>query len=203
MAFASTARCFRNAHVIYLNASVSTLTMASTCRRAFPITAKQLKYLVQRGYLGLPAISRKEIWDKSKADKFAKAVAILQTTWLAAQIVTRAIQHLPITPLELFSLALALTSLNTQWFWLNKPLNVSSPTVLPMDAAVTEILLGAGEAAKKPFRDGPLDFIESDIYQGSYWSETLLHWILHIGLQERPMQRKVFIAFFSLNQMVV
>ncbi len=149
----------------------------------------QLKYLVQGGYLSLPAISKKEIWDKSKADKFAKTVAILQTTWLATQIIARAAQHLPITPLELFSLALSLTSLSTQWFWLNKPLDVASPTALTMKTSITDILIQAGDAAKEPFRTTPLDFIEPDIYQSSSWSEIVLRWILRRGLQTRPILR--------------
>ncbi|MCJ1353883.1 MAG: hypothetical protein MMC33_003870 [Icmadophila ericetorum] len=157
--------------------------------RAFPITAKQLQYLVRQDFLDIPTISEKEIWDKSKADKFAKTVAILQATWLATQIIIRAVEHLPITPLELFSLALAFTSLSTQWFWLSKPLNVASPTTLTPKTSIAAILIQAGDAAKEPFRTSPLDFVERDIYQSSIWSTTVLSWILCRGLQTRPMQR--------------
>jgi len=32
----------------------------------FPVTAKQIHYLVQKEYMHVPGITRKEIWDKSK-----------------------------------------------------------------------------------------------------------------------------------------
>lgn len=149
----------------------------------------QLQYLVKKGYLSLPAITKEEIWDKSKADKFAKALAILQTTWLAIEMIARAVQHLPIIPLELFSLALAFTSLSTQWFWLNKPLNVASPTVLTLNSSIASILIQAGDVAKEPFRTTPLDFIEPGVYQSCSWSERAFRWMLRRGLQTRPVLR--------------
>ena len=48
----------------------------------FPVTAKQIYCLVKMKYLPMPAITREEIWDKSKADKFAKTIAGLQASWL-------------------------------------------------------------------------------------------------------------------------
>ncbi|KAL9116693.1 MAG: hypothetical protein Q9187_006782 [Circinaria calcarea] len=156
---------------------------------SFPITARQLKYLIRRGYLSLPDISKEEIWDKSKADKVAKILAILQTSWLGTQTLARAIQGLPITPLELFTLAVALNSLTTLWLWLNKPLDVGSPTVLTIQTNVATILVQAGHTAKEPFCDTPLDFIEPGIYQSRSWNETLLRWIVHQGIQSRPIHR--------------
>lgn len=82
----------------------------------FPITAKQVKYFVQHKYMKVPAISTKEIWDKSNADKFAKYIAYFQTSWLATQTVGRAAAHLPITPIELSKVALSFCSLTTLWF---------------------------------------------------------------------------------------
>lgn len=45
----------------------------------FPVTAKGIHYLVKEKYLDVPAISEKEIFDKTKADYFTKTVACLQT----------------------------------------------------------------------------------------------------------------------------
>ena len=74
--------------------------------RLFPATAKQVYYLIRKKYMQMPAITRKEILDKSKADKVAKTIAGLQAGWLAAQVTARALQQLPITLLELSALAL-------------------------------------------------------------------------------------------------
>ena len=171
---------------LYLSDGLYCCTSNSGC---FPITARQLKYLIQKSYLSLPTISEKEIWDKSKADKVAKILAIFQTSWLGTQTLARAIQHLPITPLELFTLAVALNLLSTLWLWLNKPLDVGSPTVLTLDTSIAVILAQAGRIVKEPCRDTPLDFIESEIYQSRSWNERVLHWILHQGIQSRPMLR--------------
>jgi hypothetical protein len=72
---------------------------------AFPINGKQLHWLVMHGYIEFPTINEREIWDKSKAAGFAKLVICLQTGWLAIQCICRAIQHLPITTLELTTLS--------------------------------------------------------------------------------------------------
>ena len=40
-----------------------------------PITAKQVHYLVESKYIPMPCVSKAEIWDKGKADRFTKYVA--------------------------------------------------------------------------------------------------------------------------------
>jgi hypothetical protein len=48
--------------------------------KAFPVTSKQVHWLVKKNYIDLPPVTAKEIEDKSKADTFAKAVTIIQTS---------------------------------------------------------------------------------------------------------------------------
>ena len=151
---------------------------------SFPVTAKQVHYLVQQRYLPMPKITKKEIWDKSKADMFAKIIAGFQAAWLVAQVVARGFQHLPVTLLELSTVALITCTGAALLFWTNKPLNVETPTNLELDCSVAEILLRAGDAAGAPFQDTPLDFVEPNLYTSSqlplasYW-----------GVQERPLPR--------------
>ena len=151
---------------------------------SFPITAKQVHYLVQQRYLPLPNITKKEIWDKSKADMFAKVVAGFQAGWLVAQVIARAIQHLAVTLLELSTVALITCTGAALFFWFNKPLNVETPTNLQLEFGIAEILVRAGESAKAPFRDTPLDFIEPNIYTSSQMPLAGC-W----GVQERPLPR--------------
>ena len=151
---------------------------------SFPITAKQVHYLVQQRYLPIPNITKKEIWDKSKADMFAKTVAGFQAGWLVTQVIARGIQHLPVTLLELSTVALMPCTGAALFFWFNKPLNVETPTNLQLEFSVAEILVRAGEPAKAPFRDTPLDFIEPNIYTSSQMPLASC-W----GVQERPLPR--------------
>ena len=151
---------------------------------AFPVTAKQIHYLVQKGHLAMPKVTKKEIWDKSKADRLAKTIAASQAAWLAAQVIARGMQHLPITLIELSTVALITCTGATAFFWFQKPLGVETPTGLYLDTTIAQVLKLAGDEAKAPFADTPMDFIESRIYTSSqmplrqYW-----------GVQERPLPR--------------
>ncbi|KAI9771735.1 MAG: hypothetical protein M1839_002749 [Geoglossum umbratile] len=156
---------------------------------AFPVTAKQIHYLVTEEYIPMPTITQREIWDKSKADKFAKTITGLQTLWLMTQIIARAIQRLPVTPLELSTLSIVCCSLTTLYFWLSKPLDVNATTLLTTSTPISAILLRAGASANDPFRDTPLDFVEPRTYMSSKWYERLLRLILRLGLQSRPLAR--------------
>jgi len=44
----------------------------------FPINGQQLYYLVEQKYLPFPDVMEKTIWDKNKADGFARAVTIVR-----------------------------------------------------------------------------------------------------------------------------
>jgi hypothetical protein len=73
------------------------------------------------------------ITDKSKADGFVKLVACTQATWLVTQYIGRAIQHLPITTLELSCTAYVLYALVVYVLWWKKPLDVLTPTIIPFN----------------------------------------------------------------------
>ena len=46
----------------------------------FPVSAKQVEFLVMHKIMPLPTILQKEVTDKSKADKITKTLAVFQTT---------------------------------------------------------------------------------------------------------------------------
>jgi hypothetical protein len=78
----------------------------------------------------LPDIPHTLILDKSKADSFAKGIVIVQASWLVLQCITRWIAHLPVTKLELNTLAHAVCALVVYALWWDKPLDVRDPTLL-------------------------------------------------------------------------
>ena len=126
---------------------------------SFPINADSVHYLVSRGYISMPSISRKEIWDKSKADLFAKAAALIQGTWIVAQSIARGVAHLPLAPLELFTLAFVTSTCMSYYFWWRKPQHVEVPMVLSCRCRVAEILADAG-VPSDGYVDTPMDFVE-------------------------------------------
>ncbi len=72
----------------------------------------------------LAAISPETIEDKSKGDALFKTISILQLSWFVVQCIARALQHLPITLLEMTALAFAGLSIIMYSLWWYKPLNV-------------------------------------------------------------------------------
>ena len=151
----------------------------------FPVTARQLQYLIKRTYVTIPTITRDEIWDKSKADSFAKVVASLQSAWFVVQIVARAFQKLPVTLFELSTIALMTCTAATLFFWFCKPLSVETPTILRTPVKIAQILAEANtKKAEKPYSYTPLDFADELDYTSTQMPFNHL-W----GIKDRPLPR--------------
>ena len=71
--------------------------------------------------------TEEEINDRGKSDWLAKSLVLLQTSWFVMQCIARAKEHLPITHLEIVTLAYAAMNFVIYIFWWNKPLNVNRP----------------------------------------------------------------------------
>lgn len=145
-------------HAFYTNAGGFVLETPDF--PSFPINASSICYLCRNGWTEAPKISRENIWDRSKADLFAKGVALVQTAWLLVQSVARAVQMLSITPLELFTVVFTLPTIATAYFWANKPQNVAEPTKIKVEWTLATLLIAAGDTAERPYVDTPMDFIE-------------------------------------------
>jgi len=85
---------------------------------------EQLQSYSLTGNGDFPRISKAEIEDKSKGDAISKGVVILQTGWFVLQCITRGAQGLPITELELVTVAFAALNFLIYVLWWNKPQNV-------------------------------------------------------------------------------
>ena len=71
--------------------------------------------------------TEEEIKDKGKSDWLAKSLVLLQTSWFVMQCIARAVERLPVTHLEIVTLAYAAMNFVIYVFWWNKPLNVNRP----------------------------------------------------------------------------
>jgi hypothetical protein len=80
--------------------------------------------------LGDLCLSRDEILDKSKADNLLKAVAALQILWLIVSVITRMVYDLPISLLEVCTVAFAALAVATYAANLAKPKDVDVPVIL-------------------------------------------------------------------------
>lgn len=157
-------------HAFYLN--MGGVWIQPRDSQSFPINAAQLSYLLAEGYISVPSLTKDEIWDKSKADSFAKIMACGQIGWLVLQCVGRAIQRLPITPLELATVGFAIPSLATFALWFEKPVDVDTPTRISV-ADTTEELLERLSPRIYRWWQTPLDFINA-VNSPSFTSEIIL-----------------------------
>ncbi|KDQ49497.1 hypothetical protein JAAARDRAFT_42807 [Jaapia argillacea MUCL 33604] len=74
-----------------------------------------------------PQITEAEIQDKSKRDALSKAVIMVQTAWFILQCIARLFEHLPITEIEVVTLAFTVLNLLTYTLWWSKPADVRFP----------------------------------------------------------------------------
>ena len=78
----------------------------------------------------LPITTEEDIRDRSKSDAFTKAFAFIQCAWLITQCITRAAVGLPLTELELMTIAFIIAALVMYGLWWRKPFDVQRATML-------------------------------------------------------------------------
>ncbi|KAJ7450759.1 hypothetical protein FB451DRAFT_1566418 [Mycena latifolia] len=93
------------------------------------VTKKQIQHpLFGPQYLAaIRQIKTEDIMDKGKGDALSKGVALAQGVWFTAQCLARVSQRLPMTELEVVTLAFAVMNIFTRLLWWGKPLDVQQP----------------------------------------------------------------------------
>jgi hypothetical protein len=102
-------------------------TPISDCRR-LTLTPRGALLLARCGYL--PEVKPQDIKDKSKADGLAKSLVLLQATWMVFQTIGRVAQGLPVSLLEVNTVAHVFCAFVVYILWWQKPRDVREPTVL-------------------------------------------------------------------------
>lgn len=152
----------------------------------FPVNSRAIYYLVSKGYLDAPGIKEEELWEKSKTDRLGKVVALTQSSYLVVQTVARAIQSLEVTCLEIITMAFLCCTVATYYFWVDKVWDAGIPLHLEMRTPMATVLCEAGSAAKAPYDDTPMDFVEQPGWR--FWRRRKVFKYFG-GLSERPIQR--------------
>ncbi|PVF91504.1 hypothetical protein CPB86DRAFT_878488 [Serendipita vermifera] len=101
----------------------------------YPLHRREVMELFKKGDIELPLEA--EIQDKSKTDWLAKALVILQTGWFVVQCIARGVAHLPLSELEIVTLAYTTMNVGIYAAWWDKPRNVDRPirVYIPRDIA--------------------------------------------------------------------
>lgn len=74
-----------------------------SCPRRLTLTARGMALLAKCGHL--PDIPKEDILDKSKANDLAKALVMIQAGWILLQVIGRLLARLPVTLLEVNTIA--------------------------------------------------------------------------------------------------
>ncbi|TFK70474.1 hypothetical protein BDN72DRAFT_818680 [Pluteus cervinus] len=100
---------------------------------------------------------KKQLQDRSKGDFLSKGLVALQTSWFVLECIARFQQHLPITELEVITLAFAVLNVITYGFWWDKPLNVNCQVQIHIKPEVSPNRPEANES-----RDGGSNEVEGE-----------------------------------------
>jgi hypothetical protein len=76
----------------------------------------------------LPSISTHDITSKTKLEPLAKTITVFQTTWFLIQVITRAAKYLPISQLEIATLAYVASALLIYLLNWTKPQGITTST---------------------------------------------------------------------------
>ena len=122
------------------------------------LTFDTLTRLVEAKTIDLPRLTKADIQDRGKGDALSKGLVVVQTTWFILQCIARWIQHLPVTELELVTLAFAALNGVMCFLWWDKPLDVrrSFPIYLKKERDPSERYL---------LRRSMKEFLEGGQYQ--------------------------------------
>ncbi|KAI5810409.1 hypothetical protein BZA77DRAFT_271667, partial [Pyronema omphalodes] len=103
------------------------------CRAFIDSAGLGFKYTMHTDLFALLNIdhtSFQTISDKSKADNLAKGLVCFQVSWMTIQTISRKIEGLPLTVLEIHTLVHVVCALFMYILWFKKPVDVRDPTVI-------------------------------------------------------------------------
>ncbi|KZP29207.1 hypothetical protein FIBSPDRAFT_679854, partial [Athelia psychrophila] len=85
---------------------------------------------VREGKITAPTAA--EVADRSKGDMLSKGLAVIQTIWFVTQCIGRLFERLPLTNLEVITLAYTVITVAMYIAWWEKPLNVACVIRVPI-----------------------------------------------------------------------
>ncbi|KAI1442905.1 hypothetical protein F5Y02DRAFT_409839 [Annulohypoxylon stygium] len=126
-------------HTVKSGESTQALTAASNkinaCRlqhRYWALNCQQWHYLFKLGVADTPTIPSAHLEKLDKGGSLVKFLAICQVGYLAVQLISRKIQGLPSSQIEIGTLALSVSSIITYLLYVGHPHGVETIHIIPM-----------------------------------------------------------------------
>ncbi|KAJ5619393.1 hypothetical protein N7510_003377 [Penicillium lagena] len=92
----------------------------------YTVRSENVVNLIQAGVIKPSDLKKSDIKDRDKSDPISKAFSLLQSTWVAINVIARRVYDLPISLLELSTAAYVACALVTYLAWWNKPKDVDT-----------------------------------------------------------------------------
>ncbi|KAJ7059206.1 hypothetical protein C8F01DRAFT_1059245 [Mycena amicta] len=120
------------------DAEVSNDMLSVTVKSTDLLPDSEAKRSETKTLRAIQRITEAAIQDKSKGDAFSKGIAFFQGLWFVMQCIARTAQHLPLTELEVATLAFAVVNILTWLLWWGKPLDVRDPVVIEVSPGLRD-----------------------------------------------------------------
>ena len=132
----------------------------------------------------LANVDEQDILDKSKTDSFSKGIALCQILWFLTACIARSIDHLPVTPLEIMTIAFATLNVIMYLIWWRKPLNVQRPIIIHASNLSDHLQPDQAELNKGSWKDKIVRMLmksnleAGELSLGYKWSATAVSTIM-------------------------
>lgn len=113
--------------------------------RPFPVNCKQLRHLVDAGFLELPTITSDQIEMRNKSNGLSRTITIAQVLWFTMTTLARTAEGLPMTTLELTTLSMVLVMVVSALLWWHKPMDISHPIIITCDVPLSAVLAATSD----------------------------------------------------------
>ena len=105
----------------------------------------------------LPDLEKKAIMDKSKADSLGKALVCFQILWMSIQTIARIPAKLPITLLEVNTVAHVFCGVILFLIWWHKPKDISEPQPIKINHFLAAVISEDRRLTRIPIVPGSTD----------------------------------------------
>ena len=104
------------------------ISLTSSSTRRVVLNPQGFLYIMKNFPDIIPDISEESITDRAESSPLGKALLIVQVGWFCANSLSRVIQHLPLSLLEVSTAAHGFCTLLTYFIWWSKPQNIAEAT---------------------------------------------------------------------------
>lgn len=122
----------------------------------------RLVQLLKDQAIDAPMVTERSLQDRSKGDTISKGIIVLQTTWFVLQCIARAQQRLPLSELEVITLAFAVMNAAIYATWWDKPQGVEMSIPIPLKRVKKEVGISTtpSTSEEEPYKPEDLSYSE-------------------------------------------